>query len=124
MDFLKHTRQISLIFAVAALATAFVIPAHANDIASTAKDFSRGDYNRSIPQLRGMASRGNADAQYLLAHAYEYGKGVMQSPILAITWYSRANHNYQNKGINVASKHCRDMILRISYKNGSLMAEK
>ena len=124
MDYFKISKRISLVFAVVALATAFVIPAYADDIVSSAKAFSRGDYKQSIPQLRSMASRGNADAQYLLGHAYEHGKGVGQSRNLAITWYSRANHNYQNEGINVATKHCRDLILRISQNNGNHMAGK
>jgi TPR repeat protein len=123
MDFIKHTKRISLFFAVIALAASFAIPAYANDVASSAKAFSRGDYKLAIPQLRSMASQGNANAQYLLAHAYEFGKGVEQSPILAITWYSRANHNYQNEGVNVATKHCRDLILRISQKNMGMMTE-
>jgi len=124
MNLINETKRISLVFAVIALTASLVIPAYADDIVSTAKAFSRGDYKQAIPQLRGMASQGNANAQYLLGHAYEHGKGVAQSPNRAIAWYSRANHNYQDEGVAVATKHCRDLILRISQESGTLMAEK
>jgi TonB family protein len=43
-----------------------------------------------IPELRRAAERGDAQSQYVLGLAYEFGKGVGVDPVQAVQWYRRA----------------------------------
>ncbi|MBE9515925.1 MAG: sel1 repeat family protein [Proteobacteria bacterium] len=117
MDTTIESDRVDLMFTAMALAVSFSVPAKTIDIESTAKTFSANDYKQAIPQILELSSQGNADAQYLLGHAYEYGKGLKPSPSQATVWYIRAAKHYQNKKAAIASRHCRDLVFRIMNRN-------
>ena len=52
--------------------------------------FSRGDYATAFEELRPLADRGDANAQFTLGFMYDYGQGVRRNAIEAIWWYRKA----------------------------------
>ncbi len=100
-----------------ALAVTFTFPVKASDLEEAARAFNSGEYKAAMPQLDELALRDNADAQYLLGHAYEHGKGVRASTSTAIKWYSKAAKIYEVKGIGIAAKHCNDAVSRLQASN-------
>jgi len=52
--------------------------------------YRRGDYAIAVPALRLLAANGSAEAQYMLGHAYEWGRGAEQDDARAVAWYRRA----------------------------------
>lgn len=113
MKMIGTSQRTNIMLTAMALAVTFSFPSKAADIEEAAKAFNSGEYKAAIPQLDALALRGNADAQYLLAHAYEHGKGVRASTNVAIKWYSKAAKIYENKGIGIAAKHCSDAVSRL-----------
>ncbi len=53
--------------------------------------WSRGDYAGAVKLWSVEAQKGNADAQYNLAHAYNYGQGAPLDLAQALDWYRRAS---------------------------------
>lgn len=113
MNMANTTNRTSIMLTAITLAVTFTYPVKAADIEEAAKAFNSGEYQAAIPQLDQLALRGNADAQYLLGHAYEHGKGVRASSTAAIKWYAKAATVYENKGIGIAAKHCNDAVSRL-----------
>lgn len=79
------------------LAAATSLAAIAGGNAALAQDAQRGvvawqagNYDEAVRLWRPLADRGDADAQYNLAHAYKLGRGVPQNLNLAEQWYQRA----------------------------------
>ncbi len=54
------------------------------------KAYTHGDYKKAIEELRDLAERGEARAQYDLGLLYDKGQGVPQSDKEAFHWYHRA----------------------------------
>ena len=52
--------------------------------------WSRGDYAAAVTEWRGPAATGDADAQFDLAQAYRFGKGVEQDDAMAERLYAQA----------------------------------
>ena len=52
--------------------------------------YQRGDYAIAVPALRLLAANGSAEAQYMLGHAHEWGRGAEQDYRLAKAWYRRS----------------------------------
>lgn len=52
--------------------------------------YRRGDYAIAVPALRLLAANGSAEAQYMLGHAHEWGRGAEQDDARAAAWYRRA----------------------------------
>lgn len=52
--------------------------------------WSRGDYAAAVTEWRGPAATGDADAQFNLAQAYRFGKGVEQDDAMAERLYAQA----------------------------------
>ncbi len=52
--------------------------------------WERGDFATAVSQWRPMAVRGDADAQFNLAQAYRFGRGVPADMKQAEEWYRRA----------------------------------
>src|SRR5690606_31931486 len=52
--------------------------------------YQRGDYAVALPALRLLAANGSAQAQYMLGHAHEWGRGAEQDYRLAEYWYRRS----------------------------------
>lgn len=60
----------------------------------------------SIAALRQQADSGDAHAQYVLAIAYEYGRGVPQDATAALSWYTKsAERNHCAAQVVLARKH-------------------
>jgi uncharacterized protein len=61
---------------------------------STVKDgvdaWSRGEYETAVKIWREPAVRGDADAQFNMAQAYKFGRGVKQDLAIAADWYKQA----------------------------------
>ena len=55
--------------------------------------YNSGDYGRAYTQLRRLADKGDANAQYQLGHIYAYGEGVAQNYAEALTWLEKAAAN-------------------------------
>lgn len=64
-------------------------PAHA-DVKAGVDAWDRGDYGNAIKQWRPLAIKGDADAQFNLAQAYRFGRGVPQDMKQAEEWYRKA----------------------------------
>ena len=52
--------------------------------------YQRGEYVIAVPALRLLAANGSAEAQYMLGHAHEWGRGAEQDYRLAEAWYRRS----------------------------------
>jgi len=52
--------------------------------------FVRGDYITALRLWRPLAEQGNATAQYLIGHMYDWGLGVPQDYAVAVEWYRKA----------------------------------
>ena len=46
----------------------------------------RNDFARAAKELRPLAEKGNAEAQYRVGLMYEYGKGFPQDKVQAVSW--------------------------------------
>jgi uncharacterized protein len=68
---------------------ALTAPAFA-DVKTGVDAWERGDYATAIGQWRPMAIKGDADAQFNLAQAYRFGRGVPMDLKQAEDWYRRA----------------------------------
>jgi uncharacterized protein len=79
-----------MLAAAAALSAAAAATAAAQNVEAGAKAWQQGRYDEAVRQWRGLADRGDVDAQYNLAHAYRLGRGVPQNMNLAEQWYERA----------------------------------
>ena len=73
-----------------ALVTFALSSARASDFADGAEAFAKGDYERAFERWEGLASEGDARAQYRLAQMYSQGLGVARDDTAAIRWYVRA----------------------------------
>jgi len=51
-------------------------------------------YNDAYPIIQKEAIKGNKEAQYLLAHMYEYGQGVEKDMKKALLWYKKTSFKY------------------------------
>ena len=78
------------VFALWSLLLVVVVPADAQDIAEANEAVLRGDYTTALTELRPLAERGDADAQYSLANLYRDGRGVPPDVDQAADWYQRA----------------------------------
>ncbi len=74
-----------------ALSTAVVLatPSYAN-VKAGVDAWAKGDYASAISQWRPLAIKGDADAQFNLAQAYRFGRGVPMDMKQAEDWYRRA----------------------------------
>jgi TPR repeat protein len=81
-------KNIALLLAAPALILA-ATPAFA-DVKKGVDAWERGDYPTAIGQWRPMAIKGDADAQFNLAQAYRFGRGVPMDMKQAEDWYRRA----------------------------------
>lgn len=52
--------------------------------------YQQGDYAYAMPALQALAAVGSPEAQYMLGHAHEWGRGAAQDYGLAQAWYRRA----------------------------------
>ena len=52
--------------------------------------YNRGDYETALKELRPLAEKGNANAQFNLAQMYDKGQGVPQDYQQAARWFTKA----------------------------------
>lgn len=85
------TRRVCLLCIVALLEAAcsashqkVVSPEGATQVAVSEKSAS------SVQDLRALAERGNAEAQFNLGQSYEHGRGMPKDYVEALRWYRRA----------------------------------
>jgi TPR repeat protein len=52
--------------------------------------YQQGDYAIAVPALRLLAANGSPQAQYMLGHAHEWGRGAEQDYRQAEAWYRRS----------------------------------
>jgi uncharacterized protein len=83
---MKNTILRLLTASTALLLTA---PAYA-DVKAGVDAWAKGDYAAAINQWRPLAIKGDADAQFNLAQAYRFGRGVTMDMKQAEDWYRRA----------------------------------
>ena len=67
----------------------FNLPAAA-DIKTGVDAWSRGDYSSAVNEWQGPAAKGDADAQFNMAQAYKWGKGLPQDLKKAELYYGKA----------------------------------
>jgi len=81
------SRRVALsIFAVATLAWGSAIAGLSEGIEAIVK----GDYAAAVRELRPLAERGDAEAQYRLGRMYEFGKGVALDMVQALVWLRKS----------------------------------
>lgn len=51
-------------------------------------------YKDAYPIIQKEAIKGNKEAQYLLAHMYEYGQGIEKDMKKALSWYKKTSFEY------------------------------
>src|SRR5262245_44228472 len=49
-----------------------------------------GDFKTALAELRPLAAKGDANAEFLLGMMYDAGKGVPQNQSVAASWYRKA----------------------------------
>ena len=64
------------------------------DWAAAIAAYNRGDYAAASRLIRGLAERGDADAQYDIAVMYQIGEDAPQDYVQAYKWYSLAALNF------------------------------
>ncbi len=82
------TNMIKALLAGSAL-VALATPVWA-DVKSGVEAWERGDYANAIKEWRPLAIKGDADAQFNLAQAYRFGRGVPADLKQAENWYRKA----------------------------------
>jgi len=65
-------------------------PAIAADTDRAMKAMRAGDFKTALEELRPLAARGDAHAQFLLGMLYDSGRGVAPDPATAASWYRKA----------------------------------
>ena len=53
--------------------------------------YNRGDYETALKELRPLAEKGNANAQFNLAQMYDKGQGVPQDYQQAARWFTKTS---------------------------------
>lgn len=74
---------------LAAMVIATTTPAFA-DVKAGVDAWTRGDYRKAVEEWRPAAIAGDADAQFNLAQAYKFGRGVPLDLPMAESWYRKA----------------------------------
>jgi len=64
--------------------------ARAGDTAAADAAYKKGDYRTAARDLRALAEKGEAKAQYRLGVLYDKGQGVKQDRAKAARWYTKA----------------------------------
>jgi hypothetical protein len=64
--------------------------ASADPLKQAIKEKNNGDFAAALNVLRGLATRGNPDAEFELGEMYEYGEGVPRNATIALSWYRRS----------------------------------
>jgi uncharacterized protein len=82
-------QKVLLAAVLAGAAAALATPAWA-DVQDGLNAWARNDYPAAIREWQGPATRGDADAQFLLAEAYKQGRGVNQDLVRAEELYGKA----------------------------------
>ncbi len=75
---------------VLALVLALTLSACSSDVQVGVEAYERGDYAAALEELRPLAERGDARAQYFLGSMNFYGAGVPRDLAEAVKWYRRA----------------------------------
>jgi TPR repeat protein len=75
---------------VLALVLALTLSACSSDVQVGVEAYERGDYAAALEELRPLAERGDAGAQFSLGGIYYYGAGVPQDSAEAVKWYHLA----------------------------------
>src|SRR3954466_7033371 len=73
-----------------ALLLAVSAPLAAQSVQAGTDAWSRGEYAAAVGIWRPLAEKGDADAQFNLAQAYRFGRGVAINLGAAQAWYERA----------------------------------
>jgi len=77
------------------VAAVLFLAAPCTSSAATATDkaveaMRKGDYKTALDDLRPLAAKGDANAQFLLGMLYDSGRGVAQDQAAAASWYRKA----------------------------------
>ncbi len=75
---------------VLALVLALTLSACSSDVQVGVEAYERGDYAAALEELRPLAERGDARAQYFLGSMYAEGEGVPEDYAEAAKWYHLA----------------------------------
>ncbi|SFP49903.1 Sel1 repeat-containing protein [Sphingomonas rubra] len=73
-----------------ALAMLVATPPAAADVKAGLDAWNHGEWARAIAEWRPLAIQGDADAQFNLAQAYKFGRGVPVDLNQALAWFKRA----------------------------------
>lgn len=66
--------------------------------------FKQGNYSEAFEQLKPLAEKDNADAQYAVGYMYYYGKGTSRDIVLAQKWIRAAAAQGQPQAIQAMAK--------------------
>lgn len=66
-------------------------------------NFRDGNYTQAFEQLKPLAEKNNADAQYAVGYMYYYGKGTEKDIIQAQKWIRQAASQGQPQAIKAMS---------------------
>jgi cell division septation protein DedD len=69
---------------------ALAAPLAAQSVKAGTDAWTSGDYTTAVAIWRPLAEKGDADAQFNMAQAYRFGRGVALNLATAQTWYERA----------------------------------
>ncbi|HKX92155.1 MAG TPA: SPOR domain-containing protein [Sphingomicrobium sp.] len=69
---------------------ALAAPLPAQSVKAGTDAWTSGDYTTAVAIWRPLAEKGDADAQFNMAQAYRFGRGVSLNLATAQTWYERA----------------------------------
>ncbi len=68
--------------------------------------YERGEFSTALREVRSLAERGNAPAQYEMGVMYDTGLGVPQDYAQALKWYRKAaNQGYARAQFNLGSMY-------------------
>lgn len=84
--------------------------------------YNRGDYVTAFRELRPLAEKGSAHAQYLLGSMYEYGWGVQRDYSRAVKWHRKAAR--QGNTDAKVNLHFLYLTGRASPQSGSLASDR
>lgn len=78
----------------------------AADLEAGQRALGRSDYAAALKELRPLAERGNAEAQFSLGQMYSYGRGVSKDEAEAARWYREAARQGHARARRVLANLC------------------
>ncbi|CAA6807639.1 MAG: Phospholipase A1 precursor (EC; Outer membrane phospholipase A [uncultured Sulfurovum sp.] len=123
MSLMKLRKILFLIFSLPALLHA----SSADRYTTALKLYEKASYKEAYPTIKEQAYKGNKEAQFLLAHLYEKGLGVLVNKEQALYWYKKSASKYTyitEKTSNMVDKNSSNLMGRIKEQMNYSSEEK